>query len=143
MIGAGVFTSTGYQAAGLGDPYTMLLAWVVGGFLALCGAAAYAELGSLMPRAGGEYVYLREAYHPAVGFMSGWVSLTAGFSAPIAVAAITFARYSGRVFPELGGAELWLEQSFDIGTTHLFTFRLGLMHVIAISLIVAVAMLHS
>ena len=73
MIGTGVFTSTGYLARDLHDPTTILLAWVVGGVLALCGAASYAELGSLMPRAGGEYVYLSAAYHPAVGFMSGWV----------------------------------------------------------------------
>ena len=76
MIGTGVFTSTGFQAASLHDPWTILLAWVVGGVLALCGASAYAELGVMMPRAGGEYVYLREAYHPAVGFMSGLASLT-------------------------------------------------------------------
>src|SRR4051812_13073043 len=88
MIGTGVFTSTGFQAASLHDPKTILLAWVIGGALALCGASCYAELGSMMPRTGGEYVYLREAYHPIVGFMSGWVSLTAGFSAPIAVSAL-------------------------------------------------------
>ena len=57
----------------------MVSTWIVGGMIALCGAAAYAEFGSLMPRAGGEYVYLRDAYHPAVGFMSGWVSLVVGF----------------------------------------------------------------
>ena len=101
MIGAGVFTSAGFQAPGLNDPTTMLLTWVVGGFLALCGAACYAELGALMPRAGGEYVYLREAYHPVVGFMSGWVSLTAGFSAPIAAAAVAFAAYLSQVVPGL------------------------------------------
>src|ERR1043165_2996457 len=83
MIGTGVFTSTGFQAASLPDPGTILLCWVVGGILALCGAACYAELGAMMPRAGGEYVYLSEAYHPAVGFMSGWASLTAGVFAPI------------------------------------------------------------
>ncbi len=143
MIGVGVFTSTGFQAAGMHDPKTILICWIVGGVIALCGAAAYAELGSMMPRAGGEYVYLREAYHPAVGFMSGWVSLTAGFSAPIALAAITFARYVGRVFPDLAGAELWAEHSFDIGATHLFTFRFGLGQILAIGLITAVAMLHS
>ena len=71
--------------------------------IALCGAATYAELGALMPRAGGEYVYLREAYHPAVGFMSGWVSLTAGFSAPIAAAALLFAGYLGKVVPGIEG----------------------------------------
>lgn len=103
MIGSGVFTTAGFQAASLHDPMTMLSTWVIGGVLALCGAACYAELGSMMPRAGGEYVYLREAYHPAVGFMSGWVSLTAGFSAPIAAAAIAFSGYLGKVVPALDG----------------------------------------
>src|SRR5688572_18315383 len=138
MIGTGVFTSTGFQAASVQDPLSILLLWVVGGALALCGAASYAELGSMMPKAGGEYVYLREAYHPAVGFMSGWVSLTAGFSAAIAISALTFARYMGRVFPSLSGGELWFEQSLDLGDTHLFTIRLGMEHMIAIGLITAI-----
>jgi basic amino acid/polyamine antiporter, APA family len=103
MIGTGIFTSTGFQAASLHDPWTMLLTWVVGGVLALCGAASYAELGARMPKAGGEYVYLREAYHPAVGFMSGWVSLTAGFSAPIAVSALAFSGYVGALHEGLAG----------------------------------------
>jgi APA family basic amino acid/polyamine antiporter len=98
MIGAGVFTSAGYQAISLHDGWTMLLTWIVGGVIALCGAAAYGELGAMMPRVGGEYVYLRRAYHPVVGVMSGWASLIAGFSAPIAAAAILFAAYSGKVF---------------------------------------------
>ena len=93
MIGTGVFTSTGFEAKGLGDPKTILFAWIVGGVVALAGAACYAELGTMYPRAGGEYVYLREAYHPALGFMSGWVSMTAGFSAAIASAALSFAKY--------------------------------------------------
>lgn len=102
MIGTAVFTSAGFQAQSLGDPSTILVAWIVGGVLALCGAAAYAELGAMMPQAGGEYVYLREAYHPLVGFLSGWVSLFAGFSAPIAVAAIAFGKYSAVLLPALG-----------------------------------------
>jgi APA family basic amino acid/polyamine antiporter len=97
MIGAGVFTSAGYQARALHDPTTMLLTWVVGGVIALCGAMAYAELGAMMPRVGGEYVYLRRAYHPVAGVMSGWASLLAGFSAPIATAALLFAGYLGAV----------------------------------------------
>jgi APA family basic amino acid/polyamine antiporter len=101
MIGTGVFTSTGFQAASLHDAGTMLVAWVIGGVFALCGAACYGELGAMMPRAGGEYVYLREAYHPAVGAMSGWISLTAGFSAAIAVSALGFATYLHRVIPAL------------------------------------------
>lgn len=101
IIGVGIFTSTGFQAMALHDAGTMLVAWVVGGVLALAGAACYAELGAMMPRAGGEYVYLREAYHPAVGAMSGWVSLTAGFSAAIAASALGFATYLHNVFPGL------------------------------------------
>ena len=103
MIGSGVFTSAGFQAAALHDPLAMIATWIVGGVLALCGAACYGELGARMPHAGGEYVYLREAYHPAVGFMSGWVSLTAGFSAPIAAAALIFAKYVGALVPALAG----------------------------------------
>ncbi len=104
MIGTGIFGSSGYQAADLHDGGTMLVAWTLGGLLALAGATAYGELGAMMPRAGGEYVYLREAYHPAVGAMSGWVSLFAGFSAPIAVSALLFGKYAGVVWPALGGA---------------------------------------
>jgi APA family basic amino acid/polyamine antiporter len=103
MIGAGVFTSAGFQAAfSFKDPLTMMSTWVVGGVIALCGAAVYAELGSMMPRAGGEYVYLREAYHPAVGFMSGWVSLVVGFSAPIAAASLLFSSYIAALVPAFG-----------------------------------------
>jgi APA family basic amino acid/polyamine antiporter len=101
MVGTGIFTTTGYFVAAIPDPTAVLLGWVVGGVLALCGAAAYAELGAMMPRVGGEYVYLREAFHPWVGFLSGWVSLWAGFSAPIAVSALAFERYLGAVVPGL------------------------------------------
>jgi APA family basic amino acid/polyamine antiporter len=104
MIGTGVFIGTGFNAAALHDPMTIMILWGIGGVLALCGAACYAELGSMMPRAGGEYVYLREAYHPVVGFMSGWVSLTAGFSAPIATAAKAFAKYLGVIAPGFSGS---------------------------------------
>jgi APA family basic amino acid/polyamine antiporter len=97
MIGTGVFTGTGFNAAALHDPMTVLVAWGVGGVVALCGAACYAELGTMMPKAGGEYVYLRDAYHPVLGFVSGWVSLTAGFSAAIAASALLFAKYLVRL----------------------------------------------
>jgi APA family basic amino acid/polyamine antiporter len=142
MIGTGVFTSTGFQAAALHDPPTILLAWIVGGIIALCGAAAYAELGSMMPRAGGEYVYLREAYHPAVGFMSGWVSLTAGFSAPIAVAAITFARYVSKLFPGLQQDAPWLATKLDLGFVTA-NIHFGSEQAVAIVLIIAITGLHS
>jgi APA family basic amino acid/polyamine antiporter len=98
MIGFGVFTSTGFMVLGL-ESRPILIDWMLGGLLALCGAAAYAELGTMMPRVGGEYVYLSRAYHPAVGFLSGWVSLFAGFSAPIAGAALTFGKYLHAIVP--------------------------------------------
>ncbi|MCG8422443.1 MAG: amino acid permease [Proteobacteria bacterium] len=116
MIGTGVFISAGYMVHAL-DATASLIAWLVGGVLALCGAAVYAELGAMMPRVGGEYVYLREGLHPAVGFLSGWVSLIAGFSAPIAVAALAFGRYSHAVIPALPG---------DIAALGLIAFVTGL-----------------
>src|SRR5262245_11757155 len=143
MIGTGVFTSAGYQAHDLHDPATILMAWAVGGVFALCGAAAYAELAALMPRAGGEYVYLSVAYHPAVGFMSGWVSLTAGFSAPIAVSALAFATYLSKLVPWLAAQPAWLIASLDVSGHHLFTFALGATQAVAIGLIVVITALHS
>jgi APA family basic amino acid/polyamine antiporter len=101
MIGAGIFTTTGFQAADLRHPPLIFALWVVGGVLALLGALCYAELGAMMPQAGGEYVYLRETYGPAFGFMSAFVSLTAGFSAPIAAAAESFVIYLSAFVPFL------------------------------------------
>ena len=81
MIGTGIFGTTGFMARDIGDPALILLLWVLGGGFALLGAVSYSELGSAMPRAGGEYVYIREAYGPIWGFLSGWTSFTVGFSA--------------------------------------------------------------
>ncbi len=101
MIGAGIFTTTGFLAADLRHPLLIFVLWAIGGSLALLGALCYAELGAMMPRAGAEYVYLRESYGPAVGFMSAFVSLMAGFSAPIAAALKSFVIYVGHFFPSL------------------------------------------
>ena len=143
MIGTGVFTTAGYMSNALHDPGTILFAWVVGGVIALCGAATYAELGSMMPRAGGEYVYLRTAFHPAAGFMSGWASLTAGFSAPIAGAALAFAAYFVKLIPSLDTPAAWLAASLDISGHHIFSIALGVKQAIAIGLIIIVTILHS
>ena len=94
MIGAGVFTTSGFALADLGRPEFVLLAWVVGGVIALCGALSYAGLALHMPDNGGEYLFLSRALHPMVGFLAGWVSLLAGFTAPIAVAAHGFEAYA-------------------------------------------------
>lgn len=93
MLGAGVFTTTGFAMADLGSPGWVLLAWLVGGALALCGAVSYGALARLMPVSGGEYFFLSRVVHPLAGFIAGWVSLWAGFTAAIAFAAITFEAY--------------------------------------------------
>jgi APA family basic amino acid/polyamine antiporter len=93
MIGTGIFTTSGFIISEIGNAQTMLLCWFVGGVFALAGALCYGELGALFPKAGGEYVYLRECFGKWMGFLSGWISLIVGFSAPIAAASIAFATY--------------------------------------------------
>ena len=101
MIGVGVFTTTGYMVAALLSPAAVLLAWVAGGVAALCGALAYAELGSAVPRNGGEYQLLSRIIHPAAGFVAGWVSLIVGFAAPLAAFAMAFGDYLNALVPEI------------------------------------------
>jgi len=99
MVGTGIFAFTGYLAGDLGSPKFILLIWVTGALCALAGALCYSELGVNFPNSGGEYVYLTRAFGPTWGFMTGWVSLVAGFSAPIAASALAFADYLGYFFP--------------------------------------------
>jgi basic amino acid/polyamine antiporter, APA family len=101
MIGTGVFTSLGFQLTGITNIIAILSLWVLGGILALCGSLVYSELGAAMPRSGGEYHYLSQIYHPWVGFLSGWVSITVGFAAPVALAAWALGKYLHTVFPLL------------------------------------------
>jgi basic amino acid/polyamine antiporter, APA family len=101
MVGTGVFGVTGFMAGDLGSAALILLVWFCGALFALAGALTYAELGVNHPSSGGEYVYLTSAYGPAWGFMTGWVSFFAGFSAPIAANALAFSDYLGYFFPAL------------------------------------------
>jgi APA family basic amino acid/polyamine antiporter len=110
MIGAGIFTTSGLLLLELGDPLLMIALWVGGGILALCGALCYGALGAAMPRAGGEYAYLSELFHPLLGFLTGWVSFFVGFSAPLAASSLGFSEYLASGLPFLGLAEhavLW------------------------------------
>jgi APA family basic amino acid/polyamine antiporter len=97
MIGMGIFGTTGFLAGQLGSPILVLSIWVVGAICAFAGAMCYSELGVNLPSSGGEYVYLTRAFGPTWGFMTGWVSFFAGFSAPIAGASLLFAKYLGHV----------------------------------------------
>jgi len=101
IIGVGVFTSLGYQVQDIKDIPALLILWVVGGIIALCGALTYGEIGTVFPKSGGEYQYLTKLFHPFVGFLSGWVSSTVAFAAPVAAASVAMAAYLHKVFPTL------------------------------------------
>ncbi len=94
MIGTGVFTSLGFQLADIKNTWSILLLWVLGAIMAICGAFTYAELGTKLRRSGGEYHFLTETYNRLLGYLSGWVSLTIGFAAPIALAAMAAGSYT-------------------------------------------------
>lgn len=96
MIGTGVFTSLGFQLVETTNTWSILLLWGLGAIMAICGAFSYAELGTHLVRSGGEYNFLSKTYHPLVGYLSGWVSLTVGFAAPVALAAMALGEYVGR-----------------------------------------------
>lgn len=99
VVGIGIFITPGIVAGLVGSPAAILALWLAGGLLALAGASAYAELAARRPEAGGEFVYITDAFGPAPGFLSGWTSFVAGFSGAIAAAAVGFAEYAGRIAP--------------------------------------------
>lgn len=107
MVGTGVFTTTGILLETTPSAPAVLWAWLIGGVVAFFGALSYAELVAMYPQNGGEYQILSRVFHPAVGFVAGWVSLIVGFSAPIASAAMAFGKYASAglpVIPEFGAA---------------------------------------
>jgi APA family basic amino acid/polyamine antiporter len=120
MVGTGVFTSLGFQLLDIRSGFVLLMLWAVGGLAAFCGAMTYAELGAAMPRSGGEYNFLTRIYHPAAGFVSGWVSATIGFAGPVALAAMTFAAYATTVLP--GESSPVLKKSLAAGLLIILTF---------------------
>ncbi len=101
VIGAGIFLTTGIMAKSLPSSNLILLAWGVGGLLVLAGALTYAELGASFPQAGGQYVYLREAYGTMAGFLFGWILLLVSMGGAIAAAAVGFSEYLGYFFEGL------------------------------------------
>src|SRR6266480_1358572 len=120
IIGTGIFTSLGFQLANIQSGFALLMLWVVGGVAALCGALCYGELSAALPRSGGEYHFLSQIYHPALGFMAGFVSATVGFAAPIALAAMAFGKYFVGVFGVgspmlLSFVVVWVVTAFHLG----------------------------
>ncbi len=129
MVGIGVFTSLGFQVKDLPSGFSLVTLWVVGGVMALCGALSYAELATAFPRSGGEYNFLSRIYHPAIGFLAGWVSATVGFAAPVALAAMAFGSYFAGVVPgapplAMALAIVWLVSLVHLtGIRHASTFQ--------------------
>ncbi len=142
MIGVGVFTSLGFQVQDIPSGFSILLLWIVGGIVALCGVFSYSELGAMFPRSSGEYNFLSRAYHPAFGFLAGWVSATVGFAAPVALAAMAFGEYGKAVLPgaaptALAIAMVWLVSLVQLtGVKHSSTFQL-ISTILKVALIVA------
>src|SRR5437867_9061595 len=120
IIGTGIFTSLGFQVAEIQSGFALLMLWAIGGIVALCGALCYGELSAALPRSGGEYHFLSRIYHPALGFMAGFISATVGFAAPIALAAMAFGKYFQGVFDSgspllLSFAIVWVVAFFHFG----------------------------
>lgn len=116
VIGSGIFIVPAFVAQGVPDARGILGVWLAGGLLAFAGAMAYAELATLRPRAGGEYVYLHEAFGPAAGFLTGWTSFVAGFSGAIAASAVGLASYLGRFVPAAGDTTPLLQAPLGLVT---------------------------
>lgn len=137
VVGIGIFTTPGIVAGMLADAGAFMGLWALGGVLALCGALVYAELGATYPEAGGEYVYIRNAFGPLAGFLSGWTSFVAGFSGAIAAAAVGFAAYLDRLIPGAGDETALLELS-----PGLLSFEASPRVVVALALIAVLTAAH-
>lgn len=145
MVGTGIFTSLGFQVGDLPSGFAIMVLWAVGGLCAMCGALSYAELAAALPRSGGEYHFLREIYHPLLGFVAGWISATVGFSAPVAIAAMPFGTYLAEIFPGtnplvFGLAVVWISTLvllLDLRLGSVFQIASTILKVLLIALIIA------
>jgi len=125
MIGTGVFTTTGMMAEMGATSGDIILAWLLGGVIALCGALCYGEVGANLPHSGGEYYYLSRLLHPALGFMSGVVSLVVGFSAPIAANSLLVHSYAATVIPNWPVAHMATATIIVLGMLHGLNLHIG------------------
>ena len=137
VVGSGIFLTPAVVASLTGDAVSMLAVWIAGGFIAFAGAMAYAELAVLRPHAGGEYVYLREAFGPVAAFLTGWTSFVAGFSGAIAASAVGFASYLGRFVPAAGDT-----RALVVIPTGLLNVTVSPQSLVAIATIALLSIMH-
>src|SRR5438034_5731649 len=116
MIGSGVFIVAADIARQVKSPGLFLLAWIISGLMTVTGALSYGELAAMMPRAGGQYVYLREAFSPLFGFLYGWTLFLVIQTGTIAAVAVAFGKFLGVFFPWVSAQNLLV----DLGTVNLF-----------------------
>src|SRR5690349_3750889 len=132
MIGSGIFIGSADMSRMIGSPGWMLMAWVLAGVLTVAAALSYGELASMLPRAGGMYVYLREAFSPLWGFLYGWTLFTVIQTGTIAAVAVAFARFLAILVPQLS------ESSYLIEPIHIssgYAISLSTAHLVAIAVI--------
>ena len=128
MIGIGLYVGSYYSLLSLKDARLVLLVWVIGGLHALCGAIAYGAVAKRLPVSGGEYTYLTHFVHPAIGFIAGWISIIAGFTAPIAGAALLFGEYLSRFLHVENGNQVRIYATAAVvlaATLHAFHLKVG------------------
>jgi APA family basic amino acid/polyamine antiporter len=125
MIGTGVFTSLFFQVGAIHSGFALLMLWIFGGLAALCGSLVYSELATRFPRSGGEYNLLTEIYHPAVGFVSGWISITVGFAAPVAVNSMILGEYVHGVYPDINPLKIGIAVVIIISIIHSISVKFG------------------
>lgn len=135
VIGSGIFLTTGIMAQSLPSSSLILLAWVVGGLITLAGALTYAELGAAMPLAGGQYIYLREAFGPLPGFLFGWILFLVTMSGSIAALGLAFAEYFGYFFPRLSTEVNIFSVGINLFNKN-FNFTLSMGQIVAVAVVI-------
>jgi len=134
MIGSGIFIVSADMTRNLGSPGWLMVAWIITGFLTIIGALSYGELAAMIPHAGGQYVYLREAYNPLAGFLYGWTLFTVIQTGTIAAVAMAFSKFLGVIFPWFSEKNIWLDAGF---------IRLNTVHIAAIGSILLLTWINS
>src|SRR3954465_2229001 len=132
MIGSGIFIVSADIARQVGSPGWLLVVWIITGLLTVVGALSYGELAAMMPRGGGQYVYLREAYSPFWGFLYGWTLFLVIQTATIAAVAVAFARYSGIFFDKISETN-YLIEAIRLGSTS-YAFSLATAQLLLIAM---------
>ena len=141
VIGSGIFLTTGIMAQNIPSASMILIAWIVGGLLIMAGALTYAELGASLPEAGGQYVYLREAYGPLYGFLFGWKMFLVNMTGSIAALGVAFAEYFGYFFPALSTKRIIISETITMLNKD-FTYSLSWGQVVAVTIIIVLSVFN-